>query len=85
MEDNWDDELSRIGRTLAERAEIISSLPVDRLHEAYQEGQRIAQRLLLIRALMRADLERLNTQASLLRAIVAQAVQPAGPRVLSAF
>jgi hypothetical protein len=80
-----DDELSRIRQALAVRAETIPSLSADRLREACQEGEHLAQRLLLIRAVMRSELERLNVQDSLLRAIMAQTVEPAGPRFASSF
>jgi hypothetical protein len=76
-----------IRKALERRGSIISSLPgatpLERLRQAHLNGQRIQQRLLLARALLRAELERLNTEASFLRAIVAQAAKAAGPETES--
>jgi len=78
-------DLARIGARLAERAEAIKSLPPDRLEDAYQEGERLLQDLRLTRAMINAQLERLNGHRALLRTIASQSAQPARPRIVSAF
>lgn len=69
MENNWDRELAEIRRNLAKRAEGLSALEPDRLREEYQEGCRIGEKLRLLREMIRAEMECLDRQASLLDAL----------------
>ena len=82
-------DLQGLQETLARRGEAVASLPrgmpVDRLRAAYQEGQRIHEKLLLAKAVLLAGLGGLNLQLALLRGIETQAGRAGRRAVASNF
>ena len=83
------EDLPALREAVERRGKLLAGLapdtPVELLRRVRQDGRRLQQRLLLHRALLRAELERLNIEASLLHAIAAQTSQPAGSNIAPKF